>query len=185
MNMRHPASSSPVSAWVAMAWNHPIHAWISVPIRLVVGVTFLIAAWPKLVGPEDFAWSIAMYQMMTPKYVHLLAIILPMVELVTAITFIAGFRVRGAAVVMCGMLVMFIVALAYAFINEIEMTSCGCFTPAGAKALSEHRETVGTSLLWRDVWMLLACGYVWLFDTGRWGLDGWLTRRRRRSSEHA
>lgn len=185
MNMRRPASSPPLSAWIATAWNHPVHAWVSVPVRLVVGVTFLIAAWPKLVAPEDFAWSIAMYQMMTPRYVHLLAIILPMVELVTAVTFLAGFRVRGAAVVMCGMLVMFIVALSYAFIHEIEMTSCGCFTPAGAKALSEHREAVGTDLLWRDVWILLACGYVWLFDTGRWGVDGMISRWRKRSSDNA
>jgi uncharacterized membrane protein YphA (DoxX/SURF4 family) len=174
------ASSLRPDAFIVRAWNHPAHDFVSVPIRLIVGITFLIAAWPKLVAPEDFAWSIAMYRMMTPKYVHLLAIILPMVELVTAVIFIAGFRVRGAAVVMCGMLVMFIVALAFAFVNEIEMTSCGCFSPAGAKALSEHRETVGTSLLWRDVWMLLGCGYVWLFDTGRWGLDGLLRRRKRK-----
>jgi len=179
MNKPAAPSSSNAAPWPALAWNHPAHAWVSVPIRLVVGVTFLIAAWPKLMDPEGFAWSIAMYQMMTPKYVHLLAVILPMVELVTSITFIAGFRVRGSAVVMCGMLVMFISALTYAFIHELEMTSCGCFTPAGAKALSEHRETVGTGLLWRDVWMLFACGYVWLFDTGRWGVDGWLRSRKR------
>jgi uncharacterized membrane protein YphA (DoxX/SURF4 family) len=106
------------------------------------------------------------------------------VELVASIAFLAGFRVRGAAVVMCGMLVMFIMALSYAFIHEIEMTSCGCFSPAGARALSEHRDTVGTSLLWRDVAMLIGCGYVWLFDTGRWGLDGILRSRKRRKSGH-
>ena len=184
MNNRPPVASSYSAAWIARAWNHPAHGFISVPIRLIVGVTFLIAAWPKLVAAEDFAWSIAMYQMMTPRYVHLLAIILPMVELIAAIAFITGFRVRGTAVVMCGMLVMFILALSYAFVHEIEMTSCGCFSPAGARAMSEHRDTVGTSLLWRDVWMLIGCGYVWLFDSGRWGVDGCLRHWKRRKPEN-
>ena len=184
MNIHSAASSSGPGAWIARAWNHPAHDYVSVPIRWIVGITFLIAAWPKLVAPEDFAWSIAMYQMLPTRYVHLLAIILPVVELVASIAFMAGFRVRGAAVVMCGMLVMFIMALSFAFINEIEMTSCGCFTPAGARALSEHKQTVGTSLLWRDLWMLLGCGYVWLFDTGRWGVDG-LLRRWKRNRKNA
>ncbi len=180
MNSQANIPSGPVGfgEWVPRLWNHPAHAWVSVPIRLVVGITFLIAAWPKMIAPEDFAWSIAMYQMMPARYVHLMAIILPWLEFFTAVALIAGFRVRGAAVVMCGMLVMFIIALTWALVHEIEMTSCGCFTPAGAKALSEHRETVGTSLLIRDIWMLFACGYVWLFDTGRVGVDGWLKRRK-------
>ncbi|MBU1241948.1 DoxX family membrane protein [Myxococcota bacterium] len=184
MNLPTPHASSGPASWVARAWNHPAHDFVSLPIRWIVGVTFLIAAWPKLVAPEDFAWSIAMYQMISPRYVHLLAIILPFVELIASVAFLAGFRVRGAAVVMCGMLVMFILALSYAFVHEIEMTSCGCFSPAGAKALSEHRETVGTSLLWRDVWMLIGCGYVWLFDTGRWGVDGCLRHWKKRKTQH-
>ncbi len=183
MNSPSSVTSAGPVAWIVRAWNHPWHDLACVPIRLIVGVTFLIAAWPKLIAPEDFAWSIAMYQMIPPRYVHLLAIILPVLELIASVAFITGFRVRGAAVVICGMLVMFILALSYAFIHEIEMTSCGCFSPAGARALSEHRDTVGTGLLWRDVGMLVGCGYVWLFDKGRWGLDGLLRHWKGRKSE--
>ncbi len=162
--------------WVGAFWNHPAHAGVSLVIRWVVGITFLVAAWPKLLAPEDFAFSVALYRMLPGRYVHILAIALPMVELFAAVLFLAGFRVRGTAVVMCGMLVMFIVALAYAHVHQLEMPSCGCFTPAGARALADHAEEVGTGLLWRDVAMLFACGYVWLFDTGRFGVDGLLRR---------
>lgn len=160
-------------------WHHPVHAAVSLVIRWVVGITFLVAAWPKLLAPEDFAWSVALYRMLPTQYVHILAIWLPMLELFAAALFLAGWRVRGAAVAMCGMLVMFIIALTYAHVHQIEMPTCGCFTPAGARALAEHGESVGTGLLWRDAAMLIACGYVWLFDTGRWGLDGFLQHRRR------
>lgn len=120
--------------------------------------------------------------MLPPQYVHLFAIVLPMLELFAALMFLIGFRVRGTAVVMCGMLVMFLMALAYAHFQQLEMPTCGCFTPAGAKALAEHGKTVGTDLLWRDVAMLVACGYVWLFDSGRWGLDGILQSRNKKQN---
>ena len=158
------------------AWNHPVHDWLSVPIRLVVGVVFIYAAYSKIARPGDFAWNIAMYQMLHYRNINLLAIILPWVEMICGITLILGLWTRGSAVVVCGMCIMFIWALLHAITHDIEMTSCGCFSQEGAKALEAHRDTVGTSLLYRDIAMLFATGYVWLFDTGRIGIDGLIRR---------
>jgi putative oxidoreductase len=153
-------------------WNHWSHSAIGVPIRLIVGITFIIAAIPKIISPSNFAWSIALYQMLPYQYIHLLAVILPWLELIVGITLILGLWTRGSAVIVCGMLVMFIVAILYAIINRIEMSGCGCFSQEGAKALAAHKSEMGTSLLYRDIAMLFFTGYVWLFDTGKFGIDG-------------
>ena len=162
--------------WFGKAWHHPVHSWISVPIRLVIGVVFIYAALPKISRPADFAWSIAMYQMLHYSNVNLLAVVLPWVELICAVMFIFGIWTKGSAVVICGMCVMFIWALLHAIFHEIEMTSCGCFSQEGEAALEAYREEVGTELLYRDIVMLFAAGYVWLFDTGRIGVDGLIRR---------
>ncbi len=162
--------------WFGKTWHHPVHSWISIPIRLFVGIVFIYAAIPKIARPNDFAWSIALYQMLHYSNVNLLAIVLPWVELICGITFILGIWTKGSAVVMCGMCIMFIWALLFAIIHEIEMTGCGCFSQEGAAALEAHREEVGKDLLYLDIFMLFASGYVWLFDTGRIGLDGLIRR---------
>jgi uncharacterized membrane protein YphA (DoxX/SURF4 family) len=165
-------------SWVGRAWNHPVHSWLGLAVRLVVGIVFIYAAYSKIARPGDFAWNIAMYQMLHYSNVNLLAIILPWVEIICGVTLILGIWTRGSAVAVCGMTVMFIWALLHAIAHEIEMTSCGCFSQEGAKALEAHRDTVGTSLLYRDILMLFATGYVWLFDRGRVGVDGLIRRFR-------
>ncbi len=156
--------------------HHYSHSVIGLYFRLVVGLVFILAAIPKIVDPGPFAWSIAMYQMLHYSNIHLLAVILPWVELFAGICLILGLRTRGAAVVVCGMLVMFILAISFAIINKIEMSGCGCFSQEGARALEAHRSEMGTSLLVRDLAMFFMTGYVWLFDRGRLGLDGLLER---------
>lgn len=156
--------------------DHPVHNWAGLAIRVVVGSVFIYAAISKIARPMDFAWSIAMYRMLDYRYVHLLAVVLPWAELICGVTLLSGLWTRGSAVVVCGMTVMFIWALTHAITHQIEMTSCGCFSQAGAKALSTHQSTVSKSLLHRDIAMLFAAGYVWLFDSGRIGVDGILKR---------
>ena len=163
--------------FITRFWNHPSHTIIGLNFRIIVGVVFILAAIPKIIEPGDFAWSIALYQMLSYKYVHLLAIILPWVELIAGIMLILGLRTRGSAVVVCGMLVMFIEALSFAIRNKIEMSGCGCFSQEGAKAIASHKKEMGTSLLYRDLVMLFMTGYVWLFDSGRLGLDRFLQRK--------
>jgi putative oxidoreductase len=159
-------------------WNHPSHSWIGLIFRLIIGITFIIAAVPKISKPMDFAWSIAMYRMVPYKYIYMQAIILPWVEMIVALTFIIGFWTRASSVLMCGMLLMFIIALTYVITKDIEMTSCGCFSPAGKAAMDSHQSTIGKSLLYRDYAMFFAAGYVWLFDSGRIGIDGLIRRFR-------
>ncbi|MBU1220390.1 DoxX family membrane protein [Myxococcota bacterium] len=157
-------------------WNHPAHSWVSLLPRLITGITFIIAAWPKILNPDDFAWSINMYQMLGREYINFMAVTLPWLEMITGVAIIIGFRTRAMAFLLCGMLVMFIVALTYAIVNHIEMPGCGCFSQEGAKAIDAYKSEVGYGLLIRDWLMFFAMGYVWLFDDGRIGVDGLIRR---------
>jgi len=159
--------------FVGRFWNHSAHAYLGLMIRLVVGAVFIYAAIPKIARPADFAWSVALYQMLHYSRVNFFAVVLPWVELIAALALIVGLWTRGAAVVINALLVMFVVALLHAASHRIEMTTCGCFSQAGAKALTAHRQVIGRSLLYRDIAMFFAVGYVWLFDGGRFGVDGW------------
>lgn len=108
-----------------MAWlRHPALLWAS---RLLLGAVFLYAAWYKITDLPAFAKSIDNYGMVPAGLLPLLATVLAGVEVVTGLALITGLWRRGAALIVSGMLLMFVVAIgvAYARGKSIE---CGCFT---------------------------------------------------------
>ena len=117
-------------------------------IRLVVGITFIVAAWPKIVHPDAFALSVYYYHMMPASLLHAFALLVPWLEMVTGIALIIGWGRRGAALLVALLLLMFILGLSTALARGLDI-SCGCFGTDGGHA-------VGISLLIRDVAMFLA-----------------------------
>jgi len=146
-------------------------ASLALPARIYLGGVFIFASIYKIQEPYEFALSVATYQISPLYLINLFAIILPWLELFVGITIIAGFWTRESAFLILGMMVLFAVALAYALAQGHEMT-CGCF------ASQEAVDQIGVHTLVRDiVWITLAA-YVFLFDDGRYGVDGLLRRRR-------
>jgi len=160
---------------LAAFWTHTAHGWLGLPCRLWVGAVFLLAAWHKIVDPAGFAFSIAAYQILPLKYINALAIVLPWLELLAALTLITGLWTRASALCMAGMNVMFIAALVMAIRSQVQMTSCGCFAADAEAAM----KTIGWDYVYRDTGYLAASLYVALFDGGRLGLDGLIAARRR------
>jgi len=82
--------------------------------------------------------SIALYDMLPLSLVNLLAITLPVIELAAGVTLLLGFWTRASAVVVNGMLLMFIAAIGYVvFVRGRAEFGCGCFSPAAAEAGKE------------------------------------------------
>jgi len=134
--------------------------------RIYLGVIFIYAAWGKILDPYSFAVAIATYQMTPQSLINLMAIILPWLELVTGILLIVGFQTRVQAILINGMMVMFIIAIAYAVYRGLDMGTCGCF------ASEEAAEEISMSTVWRDVRWLLIGMFVFFVKEPRWGLDG-------------
>jgi uncharacterized membrane protein YphA (DoxX/SURF4 family) len=152
-----------------LAW--PGHAWLALAARLYLGGLFVAASLHKIADPASFGLDIATYQLLPLALVNPMAIALPWIELVTGVVLVVGLRARAAALLVVGMMAMFIVALAWALAKDLTMR-CGCFA---AQGMVEDPISYRTVL--RDLgWLALAL-YVVLLDRRPLGLDRWLSPR--------
>ena len=146
------------------------HAWLALPARLYLGGVFLVACWFKIADPELFALDVATYQILPLSLVNLQALVLPWVELLAGSLLVLGLRTRAAALLMTGMMTMFLVALLIALTRGQEM-GCGCFANEGGD------DPIGALTVLRDsVWLALAV-YVLAFDRRPLGLDRLLQKK--------
>jgi uncharacterized membrane protein YphA (DoxX/SURF4 family) len=137
--------------------------------RLVVGGTFIYASLDKLAHPEAFAQAIHNYRMVPYSLLHIMAHLLPVLEIVVGVLLVVGFWQRGAALLTAGMNLVFIAAIATALVRGLDI-SCGCFHTDGGHG-------VGLSLLVRDVFLLAMCLPPLLARQPGWGLTFFLNRR--------
>lgn len=141
---------------------------LDVLARLILGVVFVYASFSKIQDPGVFAVSVANYQMLPPSLVRVVALVLPMVELLSglvlllsAVELLVGRRFlftrwsREAAALIAVMMVVFLVGLTQAAIRGLDI-SCGCF---GSDGDAGRSELIGTIV--RDV--LLLVPVFWLF----------------------
>ena len=151
-----------------LAWRG--HAWIALPFRVYLAGVFLLACYFKILDPGAFALDVATYQILPLPLINLQALILPWVELLAGLMLLAGLRTRAAALLISGMMVMFLIALAIALAQGLDM-GCGCFANEGGE------DPISWRTLVRDaVWLALAL-YVLVFDRRPFGLDRLLERR--------
>jgi uncharacterized membrane protein YphA (DoxX/SURF4 family) len=146
-------------------------AWLAVPVRWYLGVLFVGACLHKIAEPASFALDIATYDILPLAAINLLAVCLPWIELIAGVLLIAGWRIRGASVVIAGMMLVFLVALCIALARGLDM-SCGCFASQGTEDDPISRMTVIRDLVWLGL-----CIFVIAFDRGLVGLDGWFGRK--------
>ena len=151
-----------------MTWRG--HAWIALPVRIYLGVVFLAACYFKILDPAAFALDVATYQILPLPLINLQALILPWVELAAGLMLVLGWRTRASALLISGMMVMFLVALAMALGQGLEM-GCGCFANEGGE------DPISWHTMVRDaVWLAMVL-YVLFFDHQPLGLDRLLHRR--------
>lgn len=107
-------------------------AWLILVARLVLGAVFIYASWDKIFDPAAFAQSIANYQLLPERWINPSALLLPWVELICGLGLITGALVRGSALIVTLLLLVFGAALAYSAYRGLDI-HCGCFT-AGSGA---------------------------------------------------
>jgi uncharacterized membrane protein YphA (DoxX/SURF4 family) len=100
-------------------WRHRIG-------RFLLGLVFIYAAISKIGSPQDFADSIAAYQILPFSVINLMALGLPFFELACGLLVLTGSFVRIGLLGILAMLVIFITALVIALLQGISI-NCGCF----------------------------------------------------------
>lgn len=146
-------------------------AWLAVPARWYLGALFAGASWHKLVSPQAFAVDVATYDILPLALVNVAALTLPAVELAAGVLLLLGARIRAAALLVAGMMSLFVAALLVALFRGLDM-SCGCFASQGAGEDPISWLTVLRDAVWLGLSLLVLLG-----DRGLLGLDRFLLRR--------
>lgn len=94
--------------------------------RLIPAVVFLAAAYGKLRDPYAFAVSVYAYRVLPASLATVFAVLTPAIEVIAALALATGILGRGGAIVVGGLLLVFIVGLAQAILRGINI-DCGCF----------------------------------------------------------
>lgn len=128
-------------------------------LRLVLGGLFIYAGAVKVVAPLDFAQDIRNYRLVGQSLSFIAAVILPWLEILAGAALILGVWRRGAALVVSGLLVFFIVLTAVTMLRGLDV-DCGCFGSLSRKS--------GWGVILEDLGML-AMGLVLLFSAKRDG----------------
>jgi len=142
-----------MTAGVRRVLTHPV---LSLILRVYLAGIFIYASLHKINFPAEFADNIAGYLIVPYWLVNPLAVFMPWLELVCGLFLLPGVRVRAAALLIGGMLVMFTLAVIVALIQDTPI-GCGCF------------QSVGEAISWwtvlRDLAWLAMAAHVYRYDT--------------------
>lgn len=151
-----------------------VNRLFALAVRLYLGWLFAEASLHKIANPASFALDVATYQLLPLYLINVFALIVPWVELVAGGLLLVGARVRAAALLVAGMMVSFIVALAWALHLGLDMT-CGCFASQGAV---DEDPISGWTMVRDGVWLAMGL-YVLFADRHPIGIEPWITKARR------
>jgi uncharacterized membrane protein YphA (DoxX/SURF4 family) len=153
------------AAWMPM---------LSLAVRLVLGVIFLVAGAEKLTALDPFAHAIANYKIVPLPLINIAALLFVWTEIAIGIFLIAGMLVRGSALVAGTMLIVFLIAILSAMARGLEI-DCGCFANANGVA----GEKVGWPKVWEDVALLAAAVFLIYFPRSYFMIDRWIRQEGR------
>lgn len=126
--------------------------WLYHLLRLTLGCLFVYAGLIKLLDPRAFAHAIAQFDLAPDQVLPLLAVGLPLLELLAGVGMVLE---RGGSLTTVAILLgLFILALSYAVLMEMDI-DCGCFTVEEVNA----RTGVKIALV-RDLFLAAALGFL-------------------------
>jgi len=143
--------------------GNPVPSVIYHASRIILGALFIIASIDKIERPWDFGRAIYVYEMLKGSLAYLispLAIIIPPIELVTGLLLIINRWVRPSALLILGMNVVFIIAIAGVIVRGMDI-DCGCGLDVGPIAAIAGTQADMGALL-RD-FVILALNLIVLF----------------------
>jgi uncharacterized membrane protein YphA (DoxX/SURF4 family) len=138
--------------------RHTVLPMVDLMLRWALGFTFALAGSYKLWAPETFVQIIAGYDLLPAVAIQPAAVLLPCLELVVGGALISGVYPRAAALLVNGLLVIFMGAVAINLLRG-QTFDCGCFPTVMRRIYASS--PVG--MLVRDALLLLAATGVMVY----------------------
>jgi uncharacterized membrane protein YphA (DoxX/SURF4 family) len=96
-------------------------------LRVGLGLAFVYASLDKVAHPAAFVALLRNYQLVPEALLNPVAIVLPWMEAVCGAALALGLLRRGAALVVCGLMAVFMAALGLNLARGLDV-ACGCFS---------------------------------------------------------
>jgi uncharacterized membrane protein YphA (DoxX/SURF4 family) len=124
-------------------------------LRLILGGCFLYAGILKIQSPQAFADSIASFQLLPNPFINLLAITLPVFEVIVGLMLITSYECGLAALSVLIVTSVFAVAMISALARGLHV-DCGCFGTGEPSAFKTWLSLGRDLLFWGMAWMIWA-----------------------------
>ena len=129
---------------------------LTVTIRIGLGAVFLFSSMAKIADPATFAGIVTNYQLVAPPLIKLTVMVLPWIEALCGVALVFGFYDKGAALLVCLMMVTFIGIGFYNAYRGLDI-ACGCFSLSARQPSNIAINTVrDMAILAAGIWMLIA-----------------------------
>lgn len=133
-------------------------AYLALVAQLIVAAAFLLAALPKIQDPVAFETSVEAFNIVGSTLSSWTALILPWLELVIGIGLLVPQMRRASALIIIGLLLLFIGLHASAWARGLDI-SCGCYGQSKTEDSPNY-----LFLILRNTGLLLAVGIVFIRD---------------------
>ena len=134
-------------------WENLLYSrWPRIASGWVLGFTFIYASLHKIAAPAAFAKIVYGYGLCPGQLINLIAVTLPFVELMTGLALIFGLWRRSAALIIVGMLIVFILIISINLARGYEF-DCGCFSESAGAFFFLSGSPKAT--LVRDIFLLI------------------------------
>ena len=105
---------------------------VSALARLALAAVWLYSGWQKLSEPTATRLAVRSYELFSDNTADLIAIVLPIGELILGVFLLVGLFLRFSAFISQVLLLLFIVGIGSAWVRGLSI-DCGCFGGGGAE----------------------------------------------------
>lgn len=131
-------------------------------LRVVVGMLFILASYPKIINPVHFSAVVSEYQLLPENIVPIVAVILPWLEFFCGAMLILNVYAQSNALILMVVLIIFTAGVTNNVLRGI-VHDCGCFELLGGWL--GLQEEISLSTIVRDLFFMLLVLPVLLYGT--------------------
>ncbi len=144
--------------------------WVSLLVRLAMGIIMIAAAVPKLMNVDESVRAVRAYRLLPEVFVPFAGTVLPYLEFVFGLVLIVGVFVRWSAILWLALMAVFVFGVAWAWAKGYSI-DCGCF--GGGGDVPEGTTDYPGHMLERAVFVALGV-FLLVFPRTTLSLDAWM-----------